>query len=253
MPSDGENVPLVTVPGRLPAREDRVAGARDAAALDREGGELLGGALGAGGGDRLGAGEPRLLLAAPAEAGLDRVAVRPHVVAVQVEADLEPKRVAGAETAGGHTGGEQLPPELGRVVGSDEDLDPVLAGVAGAADERAGAGDVERRRPHPGREIGRRQAGDGRACLRSLDGDHREVGSEVDDLDVEWLGELTEAGQVRLVVGGVGDGQERHVPALEPVAEEVVEDAAVVGAEARVLGAADGELRDVVADHVLEE
>ena len=53
------------------------------------------------------------------------------------------------------------------------------------------------------------------------------------------------------MVGGVGDDQVAVV--AEPVGEEVVEDAAVVLAEAGVLGAADLDLGDVVGEHVLEE
>ena len=45
----------------------------------------------------VGADEARVELAAPAEAGLDRVAVLGQVVAVEVEADLEAQRVARAQ------------------------------------------------------------------------------------------------------------------------------------------------------------
>ena len=48
----------------------------------------------------LGADEARRLLAAPAEAGLDRAAVLGQVVAVEVEARLEAQRVARAEPDG---------------------------------------------------------------------------------------------------------------------------------------------------------
>ncbi len=246
-------MPLVTVAGGLAVGEDRVAGARDAAPVDREGRELLDGPLGTGGRDRLRAREPGVLLAAPAEAGLDRIAVRAHVVAVQVEADLEPERVAGAEAAGRHPGREQLPPELGRIVGGEEDLDAVLARVAGAADERVGH---RPRRAGPSAsaaEARRRQPGDGRAGLGPLDGDHREVGGE----------STTSTSKPARPARGSGRGRsrgwrrwrrsERHVPVVEQVGEEVVEDPAVVGAEARVLGPSDGELRDVVADDALEE
>ena len=53
------------------------------------------------------------------------------------------------------------------------------------------------------------------------------------------------------MVGGVGDDQ--VAVAAEPVGEEVVEDAAVLVAEARVLGAADLDLGDVVGEHPLQE
>ncbi|MEJ7718354.1 MAG: hypothetical protein WKF31_10475 [Thermoleophilaceae bacterium] len=53
-----------------------------------------------------------------------------------------------------------------------------------------------------------------------------------------------------LVAAGVGHGQEAI---LEPVGEEVVDDAAVLAAEHRVLGARGRDLRDVVGQRVLEE
>ena len=53
------------------------------------------------------------------------------------------------------------------------------------------------------------------------------------------------------MVGGVGDGQIAIRP--EPVGEEVVEHAAVLVAEQRVLRAALGELGHVVADEPLEQ
>ena len=65
------------------------------------------------------------------------------------------------------------------------------------------------------------------------------------------LGLLAKPGQVLLVIGGVRDGQE--APAVQPVGEEVVEHAAVLAAEHRVLGAALGDLRDVVGEDALEE
>ena len=93
-------------------------------------------------GDRLGADEAGGLLHAPAEAGLDRAARLHQVVAVEVKADLEPQRVARAQARGLDAGLEQRVPDRGRVLGGDQQLDAVLARVAGAADEHAGrAGD----------------------------------------------------------------------------------------------------------------
>src|SRR5207344_2761422 len=59
-------------PHLLAAGEHRVALTGDAVALDPKGRQPLRGALAAGAGDRLGADEPGLLGAAPAEPGLDR-------------------------------------------------------------------------------------------------------------------------------------------------------------------------------------
>ena len=106
--------------------------------------------------------KPGRLRAAPAEPGLDRVALRAQVVAVQVEADLEPQRVAGAEPAGDDAGVEQLGPDRRRDLGVDQQLDPVLAGVAGAADERRAAADPRRGDPHPRRQLDPERAGDDR-------------------------------------------------------------------------------------------
>lgn len=64
--------------------------------------------------DRLGADEAGVLLAAPAEAGADRVAILGEVVAVEVEAGLEPKRVAGAESGGQGAGRAASPRSRGR-------------------------------------------------------------------------------------------------------------------------------------------
>ena len=60
-----------------------------------------------------------------------------------------------------------------------------------------------------------------------------------------------EPGQVLLVIGGVGDGQEAL--GAQPVGEQVVEHAAVVAAQHRVLRAALGDLRDVVGQDPLQE
>ena len=98
--------------------------------------------------DRLGADEARVLLAAPAQAGLDRAAVLHQVVAVEVEADLQAQRVARAEARGRRAAPRPARPRRRRRrSGRDQQLDAVLAGVAGAArPARRRAGDRERRR-----------------------------------------------------------------------------------------------------------
>src|SRR6478752_9728534 len=112
---------------------DGVALAWDAGAGEGERDELLG--CRARLGQRVGADEARLALAAPAEAGLDRVAVLGQVVSVEVEADLEPERVAGAEADRGGSGRGERVPHAGRVLRREQQLDAVLAGVAGAGDQ----------------------------------------------------------------------------------------------------------------------
>ena len=197
--SEGENVPLVTVPAGSPPTKDRVARARDPAALDRRRRRASRRCPArARGGDGLRAGEARLLLAAPAEARLDRVAVGAHVVAVQVEADLEPERVAGAEPAGRHAGVEQPAPELGDAVVGEDDLDAVLARCSPsrrrAPREPATSSSAVCMRAGSSPSV---SAGDRRARLGALDGEHRVGRGEVLDLDVEAGGDLAEAGEVR--------------------------------------------------------
>src|SRR5687768_18506102 len=114
----------------LVAVHDRVSLARDAALGDDERDQPLFGPGVAGSGDRLGPDEARVLLAAPAEAGLDRVSIGVHVVAVEVKADLEAKRVARSEAGGGGAAVDERLPDAWRGVGAEQQLDAVLAGVA---------------------------------------------------------------------------------------------------------------------------
>ena len=58
-----------------------------------------------------------------------------HVVAIEIHAGLEAQRVPGTETAGSHTGGIQRLPNPLRLRRGQHDLEPVLAGVAGARDK----------------------------------------------------------------------------------------------------------------------
>ncbi len=74
-----------------------VALAGDPWAVDLEGDELLGRPALADGAHGVRADEAGVLLAAPAEAGFDRAALDAEVVAVEMEADLQAQRVAGAE------------------------------------------------------------------------------------------------------------------------------------------------------------
>ncbi len=82
-----------------------------------------------------------------------------------------------------------------------------------------------------------------RTRARTLDGEHREVGLAVAHVGVELLAVGLHPGEVPCVIGGVGDRQEAALP--EPVGDEVVEHAALLVAEQRVLGAARREPADV--------
>ena len=118
----------------------------------------------------------------------------------------------------------------GAASGVEQELDAVLARVAGAADERLGAGDA-RASPCASAAAARRRPARRRSrAPRALHGEHRVVVDRVGDLGVEAAGVLREPGEVALVVGGVGDRQVAVVG--EPVGEQVVEDAAVLAAEA---------------------
>jgi hypothetical protein len=86
---------------------------------------------------------------------------------------------------------------------------------------------------------------------RTLDGEHRVAIRDVGDIDVEVADVRPQPGDVGLVVGGVRDGQE--AVGRQAVGEQVVEHAAVLVAQQRVLRAADRDLRDVVAVHPLQE
>src|SRR6185295_19074874 len=89
--------------------------------------------------DGVGADEAGVLLAAPPEAGLDRPAVLGQVVAVQRQAGLEAQGVARAEAGRGRAAADELVPEHAGVLGRAQDLDAVLARVAGTADEHRAA------------------------------------------------------------------------------------------------------------------
>ena len=89
-----------------------------------------------------------------------------------------------------------------------------------------------------------------RAGIGALEREHRVVREGVLDLHLR-RGVLLEPGEVLLVIRRVGH---RQVAVLgQAVGEEVVEDPAVLAAEHRVLGAAHGDLRDVVGEDPLEE
>ena len=201
---------------------------------------------------RVGADEAGVLLAAPAQPGLDRAAILGQVVAVEVEAGLHAQRVARAEPGRRGARGDDRVPDRAGGVRRDEQLDAVLARVAGAADEHARlAGDRQLLRAEARRQLPVGEPRDERARLRALDREHREVGEPVGHGRVVLARVALEPGEVALVVARVRDGQE--AVRREPVGEEVVEHAALLVAEHGVLGAALGELRDVVGEQPLQQ
>ena len=195
---------------------------------------------------RPGADEVGVERADPAEAARDRVPLRPDVVAVQRVADLEPQRVARAEAARRDAAGEDRVPQRRRVLGHAGELDPLLAGVAGAVDHHLDAVDP----PHlPGERLAALQA-EPLERARALHGEQRVVVGDVAHVRAAQL-VLDEPVEVGLAVRGVDDEQ---VPVrVEAVGDQVVDDAAVVVREQRVLRVAGLELRDVVREQLLEE
>ena len=129
---------------------------------------------------------------------------------------------------------------------------PSSPGVAGAADQRVAGPEVHVRGAVARRQLAlghrpddlARPSVPGRRASRSRRGVSLTSASKS-------AGVLAQPGQVAVVVGGVGDRQVALVG--EPVGEEVVEHAAVLAAEARVLGAADLELGDVVGQQPLQQ
>jgi hypothetical protein len=169
-----------------------------------------------------------------------------------VEAGLHPERVARAEPDRRRALRDHGVPDGGRGLRRDEQLDAVLAGVAGAADEHVRhAGDGERGGPEPLRQLAVREPRDQRARVRPLHREHREVAEPIPDGRVVRARMALEPREVGLVVARVRDGQEAVGP--EPVREQVVEHAAPLVAQNRVLGAALGDVRDVVGEQLLEE
>ena len=110
-----------------------------------------------------------------------------------------------------------------------EQLDAVLAGVAGAADQRLGPASRRSRARHP---RGQRGGGDrlhDLAGVRALHGEHRVAVDPVLDRDVGSSSAWRRTRRGRLVVGGVGDRQ--VAIRVEAIGEEVVEHAPVLAAE----------------------
>ena len=66
-----------------------------------------------------------------------------EVVAVERVIDLEPERVAGAQPRGDRAGYQQLLPQGRGLIRANEQLDAILARVAGPADEGVAGPDVQ--------------------------------------------------------------------------------------------------------------
>ena len=183
------------------------------------------------------------------EARLERVGRAVELVAVQRHAGLEPERVAGPE-AHGHLAVraprlEQRVPQLPHPIDVDEQLEAVLAGVAGAGDLHRDPGHDALGDPVVAdrRQVELRQRSEDVERARPLDRDEpgRE-GAVVED-GAEALEPLGERVRHDPRVRRVGDD---HEPVLgQAVDDQVVEDPAVGGADHRVVRPAHGEGRRV--------
>ena len=128
----------------------------------------------------------------------------------------------------------------------DEQLEPVLAGVAGARHERVDPGDLPRCRgvgPEGG-EVDVGERGQHVGGTRALHGDERRLERRIVELGRPTSEPLAQLVRHDRRVARVRDHEERLVTG--PVDDEVVDDAPVRRADERVLGAADVEPSRVV-------
>ena len=165
---------------------------------------------------------------------------------MQRVADLEPKGVARAQARRRDPAGDDRVPERLRVLGRAHQLHPQLAGVAGPVDHHLDPVELA----HRVRE---------RRCLReaepfqrarSLDGQQRVVVGGVADLGPADLALLHP--RVRgVAVTRVDDNE--VVVRVDPVGDQVVDDAAAFIRQERVLRLAVTDLVEVVREQRLEE
>jgi hypothetical protein len=184
--------------------------------------------------------------ARPAEAGRDRIGRLGDVVAVQRVAGLEPQRVARAEPARDDAACEHRVPQHTGVFGHAEQLAAVLARIAGAVDHRGHPFDL---RLGEGEGRSRRQA-ELRDRVRPLHGQQAVLVRDVADVGAAHLA-LLQPGEVDLAIRRVDD--EQVAVGAEPVGDQVVDDAAALVREERVLGAAGLDPVEVVREQALEQ
>ena len=140
-------------------------------------------------------------------------------------------------------GGSQRIPQLERPGVVDEDLETVLAGVTGPGDERRYARDatLADRVVAQRAEIHIREWLDDVDGSRTLDGAQGHRQRAIVQNGPEPREALDEGVAHDMSIRGIGDDEE---PLLgEPVDDEVVDDPAVLGADHRVVGPANGEGR----------
>src|SRR5690606_4112838 len=205
--------------------EDRIAAAGDATVLEGEAHELSVHALGALAKQRLLADEIVLVeLDHPVEAGLEGRVFPGELVAVEAERRLQAKGIARAQAAGPGSGLDERRPQRLRVLGAAEELEAVLAGVAGprhdgrlAGEVRLGEAEVaDRGEVDRGEWL---QGGLRPGTLESQEGQAVAVVSKHGSL-------RSEPGKVRLAVGRVDHDEDPLC--REAVADHVVDHLALV-------------------------
>src|SRR5690606_23586230 len=189
-------------------------------------------------GDARVAGEAALLAAAtgyrPGESRSDGVGLAGEVVAVERQARLEPERIPRAEPGGLHLGlgAEQVgdPFGVGRCEGK---LEPVLAGIAGAADPGRGPGDLEPATSHEGERRQRPLAGrvplEHRESRGALEREQRAILEEFQRDPARQA--LAHPVHIAALGGAVDDEVEPLPPARN---DQVVDDPAVVVEQQRI-------------------
>ena len=188
------------------------------------------------------------LLDGPGEPGLDGRGQLVDVAAVEAQPGFRAQAVPRAEAAGEDAGlGEEHAGEALGVAAVHADLEPVLAGVAAAADPGRDAADGGADDAHEGEccGLGAERAED-RGGLRALKGQQRAVRVALDVGEGEVPGQVQ---GVRVLAAGVGDDDE---VAAVVGHHEVVEDAARLVEQQRVALAAGGEALDVGRHERLE-
>jgi hypothetical protein len=152
-------------------------------------------------------------------------------VTIEAKPGFQPQAVARAKADRQHVGiAEQHRRQRFGIGGRHRNLEPVLAGVAGARHEAVEAGNAARARVHElhGVDV-RAEFGQRAFRLRSLQRDQRAVGEGIDDAAVGQVG-----AQMRLVLGLAG-GVDHHEQAIAEIGDhQIVEQAAVLVGELRV-------------------
>ena len=165
---------------------------------------------------------------------------------MQRVADLEAERVARTEPARHRSAREHRVPQSRRVFARDEQLDPTLAGVPRSVDDALDPVDPARR------ERERRRVVETEALDRAgtLHGEESALARDVAHVRATRLALL----QPLIVVARVRRVDDQEVPArLEPVDDQVVDDAATLVREERVLRTSDLDPVEVVREQALEE